>query len=197
LLVPTHYWGPLANINLKRLRGVRFTFGSKLDVLFYTLLWVKTWTETFPTDNDFYRYELETCATMSNNADMLKIVDKIIERGFVYSFERSAIRLGLYSSLEMIPRFFLEYHKHNAVRIQGWDHVNVEDLMLDTVDKIETWQQVFKMEKPLDVETINRYHQRNLDVIDEVFNKKYDTFKKDNWKATLTEWVKNNAPLCY
>lgn len=197
LLVPTHYWGNLANINLKRVRGVRFTFNNNLDVLFYTLLWIKTWTETYPSNVEFYMHELRTCALVSGNPKMNEVVNTIIERGYMHSFERAAIRYNIQSSYDIIDKFFVDYHKMNSLRVPGWDIVNVEDLMLDTTGTVEHWKQVFGTDSTLDIETIEKYHQKNLSVIEETFNQTYDNFKKSNWKLTLKEWVKKAAPHAY
>ena len=203
LIIPTHYLGSLLDINLLNLKGVRIRYTYKSCPLFYSLLWIKTWVEPKPL-NDFERARVISCAH-GNSGDpaLMKespVLDKamqILNRGYYYSFELSALRMGIRDSRDYIQRFYGFYFRYNQMPLPDYRYVNLEDLMFNPKESVQDWQTAFDMAAPMSVANIEEYHAKNIKVIEDTFNMNYDAWRESKWIVLLKEWVKSKCPEMY
>jgi hypothetical protein len=202
-IIPTHYLGPLRHVTLPNLKGVRLTFTSNSSPLFYSLLWIKTWVE--PKSLDGNGIEFINKCTRGNSGDpaLLKeseVLDKaetILKRGHYYSFEPSALRMGIRDSTDYILRFYGFYFRYNIKPLPDYRTVNLENLMFDPKNNVKDWQDAFGMAEPLNIEEIEEYHSNNIKLIENTFNMSYAKWREDKWIVLLKEWVKFKCPDMY
>jgi len=202
-VIPTHYLGPLRNVTLPNLKGVRLTFTNNSSPLFYSLLWIKTWIESRPLSN--YTRDLIMKSAQGNTGDpaflkesnVMDIAQKILDRGHYYAFELSALRAGIRDSSNWIHRFYGLYFRYNLKPLPDYRTVSLEKLMFDPSNTVKDWQEAFNMVEPISISEIEQYHATNIKVIENSFNMSYDTWREDKWIALLREWVKFKCPEMY
>jgi hypothetical protein len=203
LIIPTHYLKSLNDINLPNLKGVRSRYTYKSCPLYYSLLWIKTWIERKPL-TDYERARVMKCAH-GNSGDpvLLKespVLDKameILDRGYFYSFELSALRMGIRSASDYIQRFYGFYFRYNLAPLPDYKYVNLEDLMFRPETAVKDWQEAFGMAEPMSIANIEEYHCKNIKVIEDTFNMNYDAWRESKWILLLKEWVESKCPDMY
>jgi hypothetical protein len=203
LIIPTHYLGSLSDINLFNLKGIRIRYSYKSCPLFYSLLWIKTWVEPKPL-NDFERARVMSCAHGNSGDPALmkesQVIDKameILSRGYYYSFELSALRMGIRSAADYIQRFYGFYFRYNQMPLKDYRYINLEELMFNPKDSVSDWQEAFGMAEPMSIANIEEYHYKNIKVIEDTFNMKYDAWRESKWIFLLREWVESKCPEMY
>jgi len=203
LVIPTHYLGNLNDINLSNLKGIRPRYTYRSAPLFYTLLWIKTWVEPKPLD-DKERARVMTCAHGNSGDPALmkesQVLDKameILSRGYYYSFELSALRMGIRSASDYIQRFYGFYFRYNQMPVNDYRIVSLENLMFNPKDSVQDWQVAFGMAEPMSIANIEEYHDKNIKVIEDTFNMKYDAWRESKWIFLLREWVESKCPEMY
>jgi hypothetical protein len=202
-IIPTHYLGPLRHVNLPTLKGVRLTFTHRTSPLFYSLLWIKTWIESRPLDNNT-RDLLMKCAkgnsgdpALLKESEVMDIAERILARGHYYAFELSALRAGIRDSTTWIQRFYGFYFRYNIKPLPDYRTVSLEELMFNPANTVNDWQDAFNMVEPISVSEIEQYHATNIKVIENTFNMSYNNWREDKWISLLTEWVKFKCPDMY
>jgi hypothetical protein len=202
-VIPTHYLGPLRNVTLPNLKGVRLTFTNNSSPLFYSLLWIKTWIESRPLGKDTRDLIMKSAQGNTGDPAFLKesnvmdIAQKILDRGHYYAFELSALRAGIRDSSNWIHRFYGLYFRYNLKPLPDYRTVSLEKLMFDPSNTVKDWQEAFNMVEPISISEIEQYHATNIKVIENSFNMSYDTWREDKWIALLREWVKFKCPEMY
>ena len=203
LIVPTHYLGKLTDINLSNLKGIRLRYSYNSCPLFYSLLWIKTWIEPRPLD-DFERGRVMECAHGNSGDPALmkesQVIDKameILQRGYCYSFELSALRMGIRNSSNYIQRFYGFYFRYNLIPQCDYRYMDLEQLMFNPKENIKVWQEAFDMVEPMNIDNIEEYHNKNIKVIEDTFNMSYDAWRKSKWILLLKDWVKFKCPNMY
>lgn len=202
-IIPSHFLGDFNEINLPNVKAVRLRYTYKTCPLFYSLLWIKTWYEPRPLD-DKERALVMKCAqgswsdpTHLRESNVMDKALEILNRGYYYSFELSALRMGIRSSADYIQRFYGYYFRYNLTPCPGYTKVSLENLMLNPKETVADWQEAFDMAEPLSVPDIEEYHANNIKVIENTFNMPYDKWRESKWILLLREWVESNCPGMY
>lgn len=186
LILPTHYFFDLKNINLPRIAGIKLC-SKQLTPLFYILLWIKRW-----------RYantvEGQDIAKWSSNSE---IINEIISRGYFYAFEKTALRLNVSNSIDLSTTYFFNYNNLSKKVADGWVPYNIDNLFLDTKNSVIEFSRLFNMSQPINAEDIIHYHQNNIRLVENYFNKSYDNLIAGNWLLELKERIKTDCPNAY
>lgn len=202
-IIPTHFLGKMKSINLPNLKPIRLRFTWKSAPFFYSLLWIKTWTEVKPLDNHLRDFIIKCAEGDSGDPALLKesaVMDRaqlILDRGYYYAFEPSALRMGIRNSTDYIQRFYGFYFRYNLTPLSEYRFVNLENLMFDTKNAVDDWKAAFNMAEPLNVEEIEQYHDNNIKLMETTFNMSYDNWRQEKWIMLLKEWVKFKCPEMY
>jgi hypothetical protein len=202
-IIPSHFLGNFTEINLPNVKAVRLRYTYNTCPLFYSLLWIKTWYEPRPLD-DKERALVMKCAQGQwsdpvhiRESNVMDKAMEILNRGYYYSFELSALRMGIRSSADYVQRFYGFYFRYNLTPCPGYTKVSLENLMLNPKDTVADWQEAFNMVKPLSISDIEEYHANNIKVIETTFNMPYDKWRESKWILLLKEWVESNCPGLY
>lgn len=193
LILPTHYLERLEHVNLPRLIGVKAVYSEYFLPLYYTLLWFKRYIVPIKVES----YKDVDPGYYVAPRHIFKIIKKITERGFIYSFEKTALNAQMLSSKKFIKGFFSQYTKLASLEPPGWITYNLDNLYLDSKSYSKNFSDLFGRSQPIDHEIIDRYFQSNLAVIPQIFNKTYDDWIKGDWLSDLEKWALLQCPDCY
>lgn len=203
LAVPTHYMDRLDKINLPRIKGIRLYFSHVTAPMFYTLLWIKTWVEHKPVDAKEQQEIIRCAEGDSGDKALLKIdtvmdkVDEIVRRKKVYAFEKSALRFGVRKSEDFVDRFYGFYFRYNLLRPADYTNLSIEELLLNPQSQLQEYKTAFDLDKPLNLATIEDYHQRNIQTIEQTFNMSWNVYRNSKWIFILKDYVKTQCPDRY
>lgn len=192
LILPTHYFFDLNNINLPRLAGIKLC-SNKLAPLFYILLWIKRW--RYPKTVEGFEEDIIKCA--GNNLALVNKAKEILARGYFYSFEKTALRLNMSDSVDLSTTYFFNYANLSKKVANGWTPYNLDNLFLDTRGSAIEFSQLFNMTCTINTEELIQYHQNNITLVETYFNKTYDNLISGNWLSDLKEKIKTECPNAY
>jgi hypothetical protein len=192
LILPTHYFSNINNINLPRLVGVKLC-STELTPLFYILLWIKRWSQR----HSNIGHELDILNCTNESLKMIEGSNKIFNRGYHYAFEKPALRLGMNNSTNLSSSYFYNYKALSRHASIGWHPFNIDKLFLNTRENIEEFSNLFNMSLPINAEDIEQYHYTNIQLVETNFNKSYSELISNNWLLELREWVKYQCPDAY
>ena len=192
VLIRTHYTGSFSKLNIPNLSIVNLTMFGKIVYLSYFLLFIKRYLKKIPNSD---LQENINFVHSGFNIDNQK--EKIIQKGFCYSFERHALMRGLLNSYDFIESFFIKYKtfclpKTNAVNF------NVGKLYQDPQTNVIDFSKVFNMKNSLDPYLVQNYFEENMFIFYNQFSKYFDAYNSDKeFIDDLTNFVKSQAPDSY
>lgn len=189
LILTLHYFKDINTINLPRVKGIKLTWSTKLSPLFYTLLWIKRFTENLKIEN-IKLYNI-------TNFELFQKFQHIQRRGFIYHFETIALRYGYLDSKNFIKHYYQYYHESGLSEPEGWTTYNIENLYLDPKNNTKNFSDLFGLSQPINFEFIEAYYQRNRMLIEEIFNIEYEKWIEGDWLSDLETWALEQCPGCY
>jgi hypothetical protein len=192
LILPIHYFSNLENIKLPRLVGVKLC-SKELTPLFYILLWIKRWSNK----NSIIGNEENIIKCAGKNLKLIEKSKEIINRGFYYSFEQPALRLGVYNSVNIATAYFSTYRGLSKKSNIGWNPYDIDNLFLNTKQNIREFSQLFNTSQEINAGDIIDYHAANIALVEKHFNKSYSNLISGNWLLDLQAWVEQQCPNAY
>jgi len=71
-----------------------------------------------------------------------------------------------------------------------WDYLNVHDLLFNTDMVNDQWQTYFDMAEPFDKQLIREYNKTNFELIEQIFECKYEDLLKGKWYEAFMRFAK-------
>jgi hypothetical protein len=203
LIVPSHRYSPVhLPVNLPRIQYVQTYCSPEMLRFYYTLLCIKVMSLRFDLNDESMsrlkqQLSIQHKQKYAGDIRMQNIIDSIIEKGYIYQFEKFAIMEGMTSSSNAVSKLYNIYQNLNVKTVNPEVYnINVDDILLNPATTVADWQTYFDMTLPINVENIQQYHQANLNLIESKFNKTWDSFG-NTWEDELTDWLKTMCPDHY
>jgi hypothetical protein len=206
LIIPAHH----VKRNLPRLKVIRsYVEDTHYIPMFFMMLYIKAWASkrTLSDAHDFLfpLGNLHTSHTMykmaKNHYSNLKysagnkLIAEIDERGYYYNFELRALTIGLVHMKSLVHEHYPVYKSKILNNNFSSDiHLPVDQLLVNPTLYVNDFAKQINMAQPLDIEKIREYHQANLNLFENKFNKSYDKLVQGNWQDEFKEYLDYTCP---
>jgi hypothetical protein len=193
LIIPTHWTGPSAVINLPRMVPINLQFTGRLNYLFYFLLWIKRYFDNCP--KELLDEAVEFASVNRNIPDQ---INNVISRSKVYMFERQSLMIGLTNSYDVVENFFIRYKHYSFTNKTDYLNLDVGQLYQNPKNNVFKFSVAFNMHKQLDSFLIEKYFFENTQLFEKTFNKDFNAYNSDQeFLNDLKILVKAAAPDAY
>jgi hypothetical protein len=123
-----------------------------------------------------------------------KLLDQIEDRGYYYNFELRALQSNFVHMKNIVQEHFVIYTRRIMQEFPADINLPIDKMLFDPAAHVDEFSKNINMDQPLQIANIELYHQKNLDVIENIFNKPYDKLIQENWQDEFQEYINQTCP---
>jgi hypothetical protein len=94
----------------------------------------------------------------------------------------------------IVQEHFVIYTRRIMREFPADINLPIDKMLFDPAAHVDEFSKNINMDQPLQIANIELYHQKNLDVIENIFNKPYDKLIQENWQDEFQEYINQTCP---
>lgn len=188
IILPTHYQNSITETNLPNLVPLSLNF-TKLSKLFYTLLWIKKWS------NPWQGFDPYNVLLSVDSIELHNRIQKMMGKQKIYSYERIMIHADYHSLDNFVIRQYLKYSSIGMIKRNDWRIIDADSLFTNPHTYIHEFNNILNISNSINPDVIENYHLENINLIERTFNKSIVNFFQSNWMNEIIQWVREKCPF--